>query len=246
MGSYKLIALDMDGTVLNQVQQISPENQRTIQLAIQAGIHVIFATGRGIQTVQPFLEELKLTEPIVTVNGSEVWKAPGQLHRRILMDVGTIDRLHQIALQYDSWFWGYTTEGPKNRDHWVQDLQPYEWLKFGFYIENRAYRESIIQEVKSWGTLEISNSDPNNIELNPLGVNKADGVQEVCKILGIDMSQVIAMGDSMNDVSMIRAAGLGVAMGNAQEEVKRIADRVTLSNEQDGVASIIREAALKS
>ncbi|MNR51606.1 Sugar phosphatase YidA [compost metagenome] len=80
--------------------------------------------------------------------------------------------------------------------------------------------------------------------MNPLGVSKATGVEAVCDLLGISMSEVIAMGDSQNDIAMIREAGLGVAMGNAQEEVKQIADITTVTNNEHAVAQVIRKYLL--
>lgn len=90
----------------------------------------------------------------------------------------------------------------------------------------------------------MTNSHPCNIELNPKGVSKASGLKEVCRRLGIDMSEVVAVGDSLNDLAMIREAGLGVAMGNAQEEVKKAADWTTVTNEEDGVAEVIFKKVL--
>lgn len=75
---------------------------------------------------------------------------------------------------------------------------------------------------------------------NPAGVTKASGLAEVCRVLGIGMEQAVAVGDSLNDLAMIKEAGLGVAMGNAQEAVKQAADEVVAGNEEDGVAEAIR------
>ncbi|MNI89787.1 Sugar phosphatase YidA [compost metagenome] len=96
------------------------------------------------------------------------------------------------------------------------------------------------------GELEITNSSPYNLEINPAGINKASGVQMVCELLGLAMSEVVAVGDSLNDLAAIQAAGLGVAMGNAQIAVKENADVVTASNNDDGIALIIRDYILKS
>lgn len=120
-----------------------------------------------------------------------------------------------------------------------------EWLKFGFYTENEVNRKAIYQAIASWDAIEMTNSHPFNIECNPKGINKASGLREVCKLYGINMSEVVAIGDSLNDVAMIREAGLGVAMGNAQEEVKKIADIVTATNDEDGVARVIQNFVLK-
>ncbi|CAK4854397.1 unnamed protein product [Aphanomyces euteiches] len=245
MGKYKLVALDMDGTVLNEEQKISERNQKAIAAAIEAGVIVMFATGRGIHSVKPFIDELKLSSPIVTTNGGEVWRAPGELLKRHQMEARWIRQMHEMAVEHDSWFWAYAIEGVYNRDNWPGDLDTIDWIKFGFHTENVDKLAIIRQELEAWGVFEITNSHPANLEMNPSGVNKASGLIDVCELLGIEMSEVIAMGDSLNDIAMIRAAGLGVAMGNAQEEIKQMADLVTGSNNEDGVAQIIEQYILK-
>ncbi|MGX4587344.1 Cof-type HAD-IIB family hydrolase [Paenibacillus chitinolyticus] len=244
MSQYKLVALDMDGTLLNEEKQVSPANREAIYAALEAGVTVIFSTGRGVQSALPYAEELKLQTPIVSVNGSEVWKAPHDLLKRTLLDLDLVRRMYDLAIEHDTWYWAYSVEGMYNRDNWAEDITKPEWLKFGFYTENKESLEIIRGELARWGELEITNSHPDNLELNPKGISKASGIEEVCKLLGIEMSQVIAMGDSENDIAMIRAAGLGVAMGNAQDGVKHIADLVTVTNDEDGVAKIIQEYVL--
>lgn len=246
MSKYKMIALDMDGTLLTEDKRISEENKTAIRMATDAGVTVIFATGRGIQNVMPYADELQLHSPLVTVNGSEVWRDLGKLHERHTLNVELVRRMHGLGLHYGTWFWAYSVGDIFNRDRWLEDneLDEKQWLKFGYYTENTESLASIRAEIESWDLLEITNSHPLNIEMNPKGINKARGIRQVCEILGIDMSQVITMGDSLNDAQMIQEAGLGIAMGNAQEEVKRIADRVTVSNEEHGVAQIIREYIL--
>jgi len=102
-----------------------------------------------------------------------------------------------------------------------------------------------MMELQEMGGLQMTNSSPVNIEVNPENVSKATGVAEVCQLLGIDMSEVVAVGDSLNDLAVIEAVGLGVAMGNAQEQVKEAADLVIGSNNEDGIAHLIREHILK-
>ena len=246
MGNYKLIALDLDGTLLTEEKTISAENRAALKEAQEAGITVMFSTGRGVQNVLQYIEELQLTSPLVTVNGGEIWKRPGELHVRRTLDAALIRRMHKLAEQYDTWFWGYTVGGLYNKERWLTDeeTETKEWLKFGYFTEDTSSLGKIHEELAAWGLLELTNSHPSNIEVNPKGVTKASGVREVCAMLGIGMSQVIAMGDSLNDESMIREAGLGIAMGNAQEAVKQFADTVTLTNEEHGVAHAIRKYAL--
>lgn len=226
--------------MLNKDSVVSPENRKWIDAALEAGVTVSFSTGRGVQSALPIIEELQLTTPIVAVNGSEVWERPGKLLRRHLMDTGMIRRMHELAVLYDTWYWAYAVEGVFNKEKWLDDPSSVQWLKFGYFSEDGEKLRLIRETLESWGGLEITNSHPNNLELNPSGISKASGVGEVCRLLGIGMHEVIAVGDSLNDIAMIRAAGLGVAMGNAQDEVKRAADAVTATNDEDGVAQVIR------
>ncbi|RJE88915.1 HAD family phosphatase [Paenibacillus sp. 1011MAR3C5] len=248
MTKYKLIALDMDGTLLNEQSEISAENAEWVQRALDAGITVSFSTGRGFASALPFAEQLKLTTPMITVNGGEIWTKPHVLYKRSELSPVYVQRLHELAQQYpEVWFWAYTTGEIYNKERWFDAIHNYDsfhWLKFGYYTEDDRARELILAEVQSWGGLEITNSSLQNIELNPLGVSKASALKDLCEWMGIDMSQVVAAGDSLNDIAAIREAGLGVAMGNAQEAVKEAADVVTLTNQEHGVADLIKRYVL--
>lgn len=244
MGRYKLIALDMDGTALFK-HKLTDENLFWIKKAMEAGIHVCFATGRPIQDASPYIEQLQLETPIVTANGGEVWKRPGELLKRHVMNVESLLKLRELALQHQAHYWVHSASGTIEPEEW-NNIDPYkeEWLKIGIGINDSEAILRVRQEVESWNMFEISNSHPHNIEINPKGINKKTGIIEVCQLLQIEMSEVVAMGDSMNDIEMIKAAGLGVAMGNAQEAVKQAADIVTLKCGEDGVAKAIREHVL--
>ncbi|HZG84617.1 Cof-type HAD-IIB family hydrolase [Paenibacillus sp.] len=237
---YKLLALDMDGTLLNEKSEISAENERWIRAAIDAGVTVCFATGRGYASALPYAEQLGLTSPMVLVNGGEVWTSPAELRTRRTMKASDVAALRELALRYDTWYWAYSVERVYNKTDWIEDVHSTEWLKFGYYSEDEAARAGVTEGIRAIGAFETTNSHPYNLELNPPGVSKASGLREVCALLGIGMDEIVACGDSLNDAAMIVEAGLGVAMGNAQEEVKRIADAVTLTNEEDGVAHVIR------
>lgn len=248
MSEYKLLALDMDGTLLNEHCEISGENAEWIGRALEAGITVSFSTGRGFLSALPYAEQLNLETPMITVNGGEIWTKPHTLYKRTELSPHYIRRLHELAKDYpDVWFWGYTTTTIYNKERWFDTSDNYDkhkWLKFGYYTEDNRALESILTEIRSWGELEISNSSPNNIELNPQGVSKASALRSLCQWMGIGMSQVVAVGDSLNDIAAIREAGLGVAMGNAQEAVKQAADIITRTNDEHGVAEIIKHYVL--
>jgi 5-amino-6-(5-phospho-D-ribitylamino)uracil phosphatase len=246
MGKYRLLALDLDGTLLNEQSEISEMNQTWIKRAVEAGVTVCASTGRGFNSALPFVEQLGLDTPMITVNGGEIWTKPHSLHRHVLLSADIVMKLHALAERHDVWFWGYTTEDIYNKERWAGDTYAQKWLKFGYYTEDLAVLGSILKEIRTWEGLELSNSSPFNIEINPAGVSKATALLEVCRMLGYDMSEVVAVGDSMNDIAAIKASGLGVAMGNAQDEVKAAADAVTGTNQEHGVAQVIRDYVLRT
>jgi len=247
MSRYRLLALDLDGTLLNGENEISPANAEWVRIAREAGITVVLSTGRGFDSASAFAEQLELDAPMITLNGGEVWRRPNELHRRTPLAAEQIRELHRLALRSgDVWYWAYTTEGLCNKDKWPDEIESREWLKFGFHCDDRQRILAILEELRSWGGLELSNSSPSNIEINPAGVSKAAAMEEVCGFIGCRMSEAAAIGDSLNDIAAIRACGLGIAMGNAQEEVKRAADAVTSSHLEDGVARAIRDFVLKA
>lgn len=241
---YRLLALDMDGTLLNDEQIITPKTVEWIQKAVDAGVHVCLSTGRASKSAMPYAEQLGLKTPMIMVNGSEVWRAPYELYRRSLMDPVLVQQMYDIAQEYDIWFWAYSVDEVYNRNNWDGEILSREWLKFGYSTEDDEIRHKLLMRLQDMGGLEITNSSPHNLEINPLGVNKASGIREVCKLLGLEMSQVVAVGDSLNDLAAIQHAGFGVAMGNAQETVKQEADAVVASNNDDGIAEVIQKYIL--
>lgn len=245
MGKYKLLALDMDGTLLNEEKEISAENRKWIAEASKAGITVILSTGRSFADAISYAEMLDLQTPMITVNGSEVWKAPHELLFRHFLPAETVRRLHDLALRYNTWYWGYTADRLYNKNYWDTNADSSQWLKFGYNADDPAVIEAIVRELQSWGGLEITNSALDNIEVNPHGISKASGIHAVCDLLGLHVDQAVAVGDSINDLAAIEIVGLGVAMGNAQDIVKQAADIVVASNEEDGVAQLIRDYVLK-
>ena len=244
MSKYKLIALDMDGTLLDPHSRITARAKEWIGKAGDAGVTVCMATGRGLALIVPFMRELDLYTPIVAANGSEIWRNPDELDSRSVLEPSDVEFMYELSVKYESWFWANGVNSEYNRNHWIGDVRSDEWLKFGYYTDNDKARLSIIDELTARGGLELSNSDPNNIEVNPSGVHKAFGVRRVCELVGCTMDEVVAMGDSLNDLELIRQAGLGIAMGNAQQAVKEAADAVTATNAQDGVAEAIRRYVL--
>ncbi|MEB1807287.1 MAG: Cof-type HAD-IIB family hydrolase [Bacillaceae bacterium] len=239
----KLIAIDMDGTLLNDRHEISEENRKAIKEAEQKGIHVVISTGRTRMTCDDLVNSLSLSSYLITVNGSEIWDEQGNLIERQLLDFSFVEHMYKLKQKHNTLCWAASVDNVW-REQFPEDFSSHEWMKFGFDIKDDQVRDVILNELKQNEALEISNSSPTNLEINASGVNKARAIEKVCERLGITMDNVMAMGDSLNDLAMIKDAGIGVAMGNAQPFVKESADWVTASNIEDGVAVAIRKWAL--
>ncbi|MEY8752557.1 Cof-type HAD-IIB family hydrolase [Alkalicoccobacillus gibsonii] len=235
----KLVALDIDGTLLNSVHTLSEENIAAIKEAQDKGVYVVLSTGRSLMTTSEHAETLKLTSYLVTVNGSEIWDRDLNLVERNKLDSQFVQKMWDLRNEHGTHAWA-TSVDKVWRNEMPEDIHQSEWLKFGFDVMDDETRLTILKELQSHPELEISNSSPTNLEINAAGVNKAQGLKKVCEFLGLTMDQVMAVGDSLNDLAMIKEAGLGVAMGNAQQLVKDTADWVTTTNDEAGVAHAIR------
>lgn len=238
MSKYRLLALDLDGTTLTENKNITNETQLWIKKAVEDGIVVSFATGRGIQNTEDYRSELGLTSPMVLLNGAEIWKEPGIVLERNILERGDIERLYNLAVETNSWFWAYSVEHFLRKPEWIKGMFEQKWMKFGLHNEDISMIEELKTVIFNWG-LEVTQSAQNNLEISVKGITKEYGVRKVCSSLNIDISQVMAIGDSFNDLSLLQAAGLGVAMGNADLAIKEIADGITDTNENNGVAKAI-------
>ncbi|RWZ58749.1 HAD family phosphatase [Halobacillus fulvus] len=238
----KLIALDLDGTLVNPDGIVSKENEEAVKEAKSRGIHVVLSTGRSLSRCRDIAESLGRSSYIVTINGGEIYNHEFDLVDQTTLEHRHIQRLWELKREHGLYYWSSTVQGLYNSvNPFDKEIEEYEWLKFGFDIEDDEVREVILQELNDNEHLEVTNSSPTNIEINPAGVNKAAALRKVTKWLELEMDHVMAVGDSLNDLAMIREAGLGVAMGNAQEDVKKEAAFVTNTNEEHGVAKAIEK-----
>ncbi|PCD06852.1 phosphoglycolate phosphatase [Peribacillus simplex] len=235
----------MDGTLLNKAGEISEENRRAIKEAENQGVFVVLSTGRSFATCSDFAKSMELQSYLITVNGSEIYDNQGKLVERNIVDSDSIQWMWELSQKYGTHFWAISCDNIY-RAEMPEKIHDSQWLKFGFDTDDESIRKIIMDELVSKGNFEISNSSPTNIEVNAMGVNKAKAIKLVCSLLDITMDNVMAVGDSLNDLAMISEAKVGVAMGNAQEIVKEKADWVTATNEEDGVAKAIRKWALSN
>lgn len=240
MANYKMLALDLDGTTLNEEGIVTDTTRYWIQKAVDSGVLVIFSTGRGMQTVMDLWNSLELNGPMVLLNGAELWTGREQLCERHFLKPEEIRRLHRLALEADAHFWGYSVESLTSRKNWTEEMFERRWMKFGMHHPDLSVISKLRELASEIDTIEISRSAAVNVEISPRGISKESGVRTICSRLGIDMREVMAIGDNMNDYRLIRAAGLGIAMGNADEALKAVADGQTDTNARDGVAKAIQ------
>ncbi|SER75631.1 Cof-type HAD-IIB family hydrolase [Salisediminibacterium halotolerans] len=238
--TIQLMALDIDGTLLADDLSIPNENQQAIFEAREQGIDVILCTGRSKMAADPFAEKLQLNSHMITGNGSEIWLSDGSLLERTPLKSDLVAFMKELQADTGVRFWAASTEAVYKTDI-PADLYNHTWLKFGFDTEDDQLRTMIHDKLITFTELEITNSSTTNLEINAAGVNKANALQKLTSHLNLDMKHVFAAGDSLNDVRMIKDAGVGVAMGNSQQVVKEAADWQTFSNNEAGLAVAIRK-----
>ncbi len=243
MDELKLVALDMDGTLLNSEEEVSEYTKEVIAKALVQDVHVILSTGRWLDSCYPYAELLELPSYLITSNGGEIWTVNKELRDQHLLDPKRVQMMWELGDKLDLHSWMVATDGVFHGTR-PDDFFAHEWLKYGCDSLDTKKLDKVVEELSYYDELELTNSLPTNVEVNPKGVNKASALKKVCDEIGITMNNVMAVGDSLNDIKMIQQAGLGVAMGNAQEAIKNVADHVTDTNNNDGVAKAIEKFVL--
>ena len=264
---YRLIAVDMDGTVLNSKKEITPRTVEAIQKALDAGYEVVLSTGRSLSEVEQYLKLFPQMRYAILCSGAVVkdLRTGETLHRRGL-DPDTARRVVEAGKGMEVshlYFIGdgvYEAQSVRDRleyyncgmyralheacANWVEDpyavmlKQPEDLVKINFYMHDEQEYRVLGERLEAMGVSHPSGS-AFNYEISAAGVSKAEGLRCLCDHLGISIRQSIACGDEGNDYDMIQAAGLGVAMGNAIAPIKAIADTVVADCDHDGVAEAI-------
>ncbi|WP_413476409.1 sugar-phosphatase [Latilactobacillus fuchuensis] len=272
--SIKLVAVDMDGTLLNENNVLSPKTIKVVKTAKTQGIKVVLCTGRPLTGVTPFLQELGLTEAsdyVITFNGALVQNtASGEIlvrhtltHTQYL-EIESLSRQIGVHLHAEDDQFIYTA----NRDisryttgesalvnmpikfRHVDEIAPDKAFSKAMLIDEPA----ILAEAKAkipeyiFNEYQFVQSEPYFLEVLNKNAGKGNGLRDLANALGIQQDEVMAVGDQGNDLSMLEYAGLPVAMDNAIPELKAIAKVITKSNHlgQDGVAYAIEQHALST
>lgn len=266
----KLIAIDLDGTLLNDKKQISERNKQALAQAKSMGVKIVICTGRPLRAIEGFLEELNLLESgdySITFNGGLVQKNDtGEIIEQTVMEQNDIRTLHQVAekmdLPLDVLSEGTVLQFPTSQTNpsiysqlnKLLDFQPAVMKELN---DSTIYNKAVIaidQEILDpkiaeipkiyYDQYEIIKTRNNLLEFMPKGITKGYGISLLAKDLGIERHEIMGIGDEENDLPMIEYVGMGVAMANAIPLVRDAADYVTATNEEDGVAQAIEQFVL--
>ncbi len=267
MHKIGIIALDLDGTLLNSNKELSAGNLAALQRAANAGIEIVPTTGRFYGGMPGVIRELPFVRYVITVNGAQVadlktgeiiYKAeiPCQQAVDIMALLDEYPVIYDCYQENAAWM---TAEQKKDIDRIVSSShyrkmlhelrQPVPELKavltqrqkdvqkIQFFTDRPELRLRMMKELpEKFEDLCVSSSVSDNVEINQIHANKGEALYALADHLGLPREATLAFGDGLNDLSMLKAAGIGVAMANAEQETKEIADWITLSCDEDGVA----------
>ena len=266
---YKLLALDMDGTTLNSEKKISPATANAISELSKTGVHVVLSTGRGLAELVDYFNEIKPIHYGILISGGMIYdffeKKPIISHalpEKILFELidgalaenamiqlltvsDSITRENDILNMKDFGMEIYQDMYFRNCircDDFKKFVRenPDKILKLNIYHRSEKSRENNLKRFKNLD-VTFSYAESTALETSPKNITKASGLIELCKFLKIDVSETIAVGDAPNDLEILQTAGIAAVMGNASDEIKKVADFVTADNNHDGVVKVIQK-----
>ncbi|MCC5803404.1 Cof-type HAD-IIB family hydrolase [Rossellomorea vietnamensis] len=278
------IATDMDGTLLNENQEISEANKQAILDAQEQGIEVVVATGRSYEEARYVIEEAGISCDIVCANGAEVRNKQGEIIYQAGIESARAREIAAVLNETGIYFEIYTDEGTYTENYemgvelivnifttanpgvseeqvrqaarerfekghiklvedygvlFSDDSQlVYKFLVFSF--DEKQLQEAN-EKLSALTGIAISSSGKENIEVNSLEAQKGVALEKLLKDKGLSAENAMAMGDNLNDLSMMKVVGRPVAMGNALDQIKDFCPYITATNKEDGVAKAIQE-----
>ena len=265
--SIKLIAVDMDGTLLRSDKTVDPRTAEDIQTAAEHGIHTVYCTGRGLAEMQDTFRVLPMIRWAVCNSGGVVYDRTGD---RIIFRNGVgqpyIQQIVELASRYRAMPHFLTDRESvvsaddiaHMADFHMGIYQPmFEQItrraadmtmeaalqtsvaKINIYFRSAEDRQAAFDTLKQL-PLQVSLSENTTLEMTAPGTNKGTGLERLAEHLSLPLSQIAAVGDNYNDVEMLKTAGLSFAMGNAIDEIKSMCAHVTADNDHNGVGEAIR------
>lgn len=257
---YQMIVSDVDGTLVDDKKRISPRTVELIKRYQQMGGFFTLATGRTEISVRPYLDKLGIRGPVILYNGSRIvnvydntmvydssldydfakltLEVLKDFNYRVVLLINNTNYVSEMTPEIEEY-----ASNNRIRCEIVPDLaaflpgRPTKFLLIGDKAMTPAFIRCL-SEV-SGKTVNYVQSEPTYLEILPDGASKGEALKKLASVRNIPLERVAAVGDQLNDISMAKAAGLGVAMRNSNPDMLRQADYVTLSNEKEGVADLI-------
>ena len=272
--NYRLLSLDMDGTLLDSAKQIPPETTAAIQQLLQRGVEVVVGTGRGLAELADYRAAFQGMHYGLLVSGGLLYdfqqEKPLTLHtlsltqcQHLLAAAAAEDAMVHILTVNDSvareqdilhmndFSMGVYQDMYERICDRQTDLGRYvqehaqEILKINLYHRSTASRQRSRQRLQGLG-MNLVLAEQTGLEASPEGITKASGLKELCQLLQIPLAATVAVGDAPNDREILQTAGLAVAMGNATASIKEICDVVVSDNDHNGVLEVINRYFLNN
>lgn len=267
--AYKVLVLDIDGTLTNSKKEITPATKKALRTAQENGVVVVLASGRPTPGIEPIANELELDKfggYILSFNGAVITDYQNKkVVYETVLPMEEVAKLYQSSKEHGVTIVSYKDGAIVTEDEQDQYVaiearinkmpvrkvenfvaQFTEPVTKCLMVGDGDYLASVEVDMKAMygDRLNVYRSEPFFLEIMPQNIDKAYSLGKLLEHIGLTKEEMIACGDGFNDLSMIQYAGLGVAMGNAQPVVKESANYITLSNDEDGVAHVVNEFIL--
>jgi len=257
----RLIALDLDGTTIHHDGTMSAAVRDAVREVAESGVHVVIATGRAIVAAMPLVAHLELEHGFAVFSNGAVTVEldPDEPHGYRILETVTFDPAPALEMLRGTWpdavfaveelGIGFKVSAPFPQDELEGEVRVVPWDELAGSPATRVtFRsptgtaEDFVALVERIGLHGVSYAVGFTawLDINPEGVSKASALEQVRRRLGVEPDQTTAVGDQRNDIEMLRWAARGVAMGNAPDEVKAVADEVTLDVDQDGLLPVLK------
>jgi len=264
----KMVIADMDGTLLNKELKISERNLQAIDYIRSQNIKFCVATGRPDQLMKEYVFPLEMEEPMIMYNGSVIGH-PFQEERLyenvlskedvrdivtycnkedIICMVYTKDKLISRPNYRVDFFEERNKKLPLEQQSVFEDIKDVDKIVNEYHVQkillienNETTYDKTKKMLEQYDRFTIATSQKGFLDINPKGSSKGQALEILAAHYGIALDEIVAFGDQENDISMLKNAGIGVAMGNASDHVKQVADQVTLTNNEDGFAVWIEQ-----
>ncbi|MDD4601247.1 5-amino-6-(5-phospho-D-ribitylamino)uracil phosphatase YcsE [bioreactor metagenome] len=276
--AYKLVCVDVDGTLLNSKHKITQRTKEALLQAHQLGVHVVISTGRMYTDAEYYSNLIGVKSPVIASNGAFIKEKDKDkvifkdvLGESLSLELLSLFHKHNIKPYFctpNKFYYGnimfklyyIVAKLLGARSNKLDDRFVFSWgqwqkvlckekdniVKCEIIYRNPALIDALRSELATLKSLEIIDSSKYNIEITRKGVSKGKAVAMLAALYDVKREEILTIGDSANDLSMIEYAGLGIAMGNATDVVKQKADYITNSNDNEGVANAIRKFVLEN